>query len=423
MNSLKEAISCLSDYDPNALPVADANRIIRSLALPVEGTETLAVRDALGRVLASDLISPINVPQHNNSAMDGWAFRWSDLNANAETILAEIGTAFAGGAFAGRVGPGECVRIMTGAVMPGDTDTVVPQELVRAENKRIHIPAGQQPGQHRRLAGEDLAQGKPALLAGTWLRPAELGLAASLGLSELQVRRKPRVAFFSTGNELRSVGQPLGEGEVYDSNRYTLWGMLERLGCEAIDMGVVRDEPALIEAAFRDATARADAVITTGGVSVGEADYTKGMMARLGEVVFWTLAMRPGRPMAFGQVRHGGKSALMFGLPGNPVAVMVTFYFFVRGALLRMAGRNDCDPPLLRAQAATAIKKKPGRTEYLRGILEPVGGEYRVRLTGPQGSGILHSMAQANCFVVLRHDQGNVATGEPVDVLLMDGLV
>ena len=421
--NLQQAISCLSDYDPNALPVADANRVIRSLAMPVSGTETLAVRDALGRVLAADLVSPIDVPQHNNSAMDGWAFRWSDLASGTETVLSEIGTAYAGGAFSGTIGPGECVRIMTGAVMPAGTDTVVPQENVQTDGRRIRIPAGQQSGQHRRLAGEDLARGKPALLAGTWLRPAELGLAASLGISELQVRRKPRVAFFSTGNELRSVGQSLGEGEVYDSNRYTLWGMLERLGCEAIDMGVVRDDPVLIEAAFREAASRADAVITTGGVSVGEADFTKGMMARLGEVVFWTLAMRPGRPMAFGQVAGGGQSALLFGLPGNPVAVMVTFYFFVRGALLKMAGRKDSDPPLLRAQAAAAMKKKPGRTEYLRGILALEGGEYRVRLTGPQGSGILNSMAQANCFVVLGHEQGNVAAGEPVDVLLMDGLV
>lgn len=422
-DSLKTAISCLSDYDPNALPVADANRVIRSLASAVAGTETLPVRKALGRVLASDLISPIDVPQHNNSAMDGWAFRADDVSAGAETILTEIGTAFAGGAFTGKVGSGDCVRIMTGAVMPGDTDSVIPQESVTAEDKRIRIPAGQQRGQHRRLAGEDLARGKPALIAGTWLRPAELGLAASLGIGELQVRRKPRVAFFSTGNELRSIGQPLGAGDVYDSNRYTLWGMLERLGCESIDMGVVRDDPALIEAAFREAAATADAVITTGGVSVGEADYTKAMMARLGDVVFWTLAMRPGRPMAFGRVGDANRSALLFGLPGNPVAVMVTFYFFVRGALLAMAGRKDLDPPLLRARAAAPIKKKPGRTEYLRGILEPAGGEYRVHLTGPQGSGILHSMAQANCFVVLRHDQGNIAAGESVDIVLMDGLV
>ncbi|MSQ53493.1 MAG: molybdopterin molybdenumtransferase MoeA [Betaproteobacteria bacterium] len=422
-DSLQDAISCISDYDPNALPVADANRVIRSLARPLQGIETLAIREALGRVLAADLISPIDVPGHDNSAMDGWAFRAADLNAGAETLLTEIGSAFAGGAFTGNVGNNQCVRIMTGAVMPQGTDTVLPQESARIDGKRIHIPAGQQRGQHRRLAGEDLAKGKPALCAGTLLRPAELGLAASLGIAQVQVRRRPRVAFFSTGNELRSVGQPLAEGEIYDSNRYTLWGMLTRLGCEVIDMGVVRDEPALIEAAFREAANRADAVITTGGVSVGAADYTKSMMARLGEVVFWTLAMRPGRPMAFGRVSDGEKTALLFGLPGNPVAVMVTFYFFVRGALLAMAGRRELDPPMLRAQAAAPMKKKPGRTEYLRGILANIDGDWRVRLTGPQGSGILNSMAMANCFVVLRHEQGNVAAGERVDVLLMEGLV
>jgi molybdopterin molybdotransferase len=421
--SLAEAVSCISEYDPDALPVADARRIIASLVRPVEGIETLPVRKALGRVLAAELVSPINVPQHDNSAMDGWAMLGAGLNPDAETELTEIGTAFAGGAFAGAVGKGECVRIMTGAVIPQGTDTVVPQESVRSQGKRIVFPAGQLPGQHRRLAGEDLARGKPALAAGSWLRPAELGLAASLGIAELAVRRRPKVAFFSTGDELCAVGQPLGNGEVYDSNRYTLWGMLERLGCEAIDMGVVRDDPALIEAAFREAAANADAVITTGGVSVGEADYTKAMMARLGEVAFWTLAMRPGRPMAFGRVGNGEKSALLFGLPGNPVAVMVTFYFFVRGALLAMAGRNDCELPLMRVRAAAPMKKRSGRTEYLRGILANQGGECSVRLTGPQGSGILSSMAQANCFVVLRHEQGNVAVGELVDVLLMDGLV
>ncbi len=421
--SLSDAVSCVSDYDPEALPVADARRIIGSMVRPVQGVETVAVREALGRVLAAELVSPINVPQHDNSAMDGWAMLGAALNPDKETVLTEIGTALAGGAFAGTVASGECVRIMTGAVIPEGTDTVVPQESVRSQGKRITFPAGQKPGQHRRRAGEDLASGKAALAAGTYLRPAELGLAASLGIAELTVRRRPRVAFFSTGDELRPVGQPLGNGEVYDSNRYTLWGMLARLGCEAIDLGVVRDEPALIEAAFRKAAANADAVITTGGVSVGEADFTKAMMARLGEVAFWKLAMRPGRPMAFGRVSDGGKTALLFGLPGNPVAVMVTFYFFVRGALLALAGRNDLELPLLRARAASGMKKKTGRTEYLRGILENQGSEWTVRLTGPQGSGILNSMAQANCFVVLRHEQGNVAAGELVDVLVMDGVV
>jgi molybdopterin molybdotransferase len=312
---------------------------------------------------------------------------------------------------------------MTGAVLPKNTDTVVIQEAVNVDGKHVTIPPGQERGQNRRLAGEDLQKGKPALRAGRMLRPADIGLIASLGIGEVSVRRKLRVAFFSTGDELVSVGKKLKVGEVYDSNRYTLWGMLTRLGCEVTDLGVVRDDPKKLEAAFRKAAAVADAVVTSGGVSVGEADFTKQMMAKLGEVVFWKIAMRPGRPMAFGRIRARGKSAYLFGLPGNPVAVMVTFYHFVRGALLMMMGRDDTDLPLLRARAESAMRKKPGRTEYQRGILELKNGEWSVRLTGAQGSGILRSMSEANCFVVLGHDQGMVNAGDYVEVMVMDGLV
>jgi molybdopterin molybdotransferase len=381
------------------------------------------VRAALGQVLAKDIVSPIDVPSHDNSAMDGYAVRSDDLRAGEPVTLIEIGTAYAGREFTGEVARGQCVRVMTGAVMPRNTDAVVIQEAVSAEGRRITMPPGQECGQNRRLAGEDLQKGKPALKAGRLLRPADLGLVASLGIGEVSVRRKLRVAFFSTGDELVSVGRKLKAGEVYDSNRYTLWGMLARLGCEVTDLGVVRDDPKKLEAAFRKAAASADAVVTSGGVSVGEADFTRQMMARLGEVVFWKIAMRPGRPMAFGRVRARGKSAVLFGLPGNPVAVMVTFYHFVRGALLHMMGRSDTDLPLLRAKAETAMRKKPGRTEYQRGILELKNGEWTVRLTGAQGSGILRSMSEANCFVVLGHEQGSVAAGDYVDVMVMDGLV
>ena len=423
MATLKEIISCTSDYDPDALPVSKANAVIRSFVKPVSGVERLPVRAALGQVLAKDIVSPIDVPSHDNSAMDGYAVRSDDLRAGEPVTLIEIGTAYAGREFAGEVGRGQCVRVMTGAVMPKNTDAVVIQEAVTAEGRRITVPPGQERGQNRRLAGEDLQKGKPALKAGRLLRPADLGLVASLGIGEVSVRRKLRVAFFSTGDELVSVGRKLKAGEVYDSNRYTLWGMLSRLGCEITDLGVVRDEPKKLEAAFRKAAASADAVVTSGGVSVGEADFTRQMMARLGEVVFWKIAMRPGRPMAFGRVRARGKSAVLFGLPGNPVAVMVTFYHFVRGALLHMMGRSDTDLPLLRAKAETAMRKKPGRTEYQRGILELKNGEWTVRLTGAQGSGILRSMSEANCFVVLGHEQGGVAAGDYVDVMVMDGLV
>ena len=423
MNSLDDVISCVSGYDPNALPVSKANEVIRSFVTPVAGVEKLPVRAALGRVLAKDIVSPINVPSHDNSAMDGYAVRSDDLGAGEPVTLTEIGTAYAGREFSGEVKRGQCVRVMTGAVMPKNTDTVIIQEAVTVAGNRISIPPGQDRGQNRRLAGEDLAKGKSALKAGRLLRPADLGLLASLGFGTVSVRRKLKVAFFSTGDELVSVGKKLKAGEVYDSNRYTLWGMLERLGCDMIDLGVVRDDPKKLEAAFRKAAAGADAVVTSGGVSVGEADFTKQMMAKLGEVAFWKIAMRPGRPMAFGRIRGRGKSAYLFGLPGNPVAVMVTFYHFVRGALLHMAGRSDTELPLLRAKSQTAMRKKPGRTEYQRGILELKDGEWTVRLTGAQGSGILRSMSEANCFVVLGHEQGSVAAGDYVEVMLMDGLV
>jgi len=421
--TLEEVISCVSGYDPDALPVAKANEVIRSFVAPVTGVEKLPVRAALGRVLAKDIVSPIDVPSHDNSAMDGYAVRSDDLGAGEPVTLTEIGTAYAGRAFPGAVKRGECVRVMTGAVMPKNTDTVIIQEAVTVAGNRVSIPLGQERGQNRRLAGEDLAKGKAALRAGRLLRPADLGLLASLGFATVTVRRKLKVAFFSTGDELVSVGKKLKAGEVYDSNRYTLWGMLERLGCEIVDLGVVRDDPKKLEAAFRKAAAGADAVVTSGGVSVGEADFTKQMMAKLGEVVFWKIAMRPGRPMAFGRIRGRGKSAYLFGLPGNPVAVMVTFYHFVRGALLHMMGRSDTELPLLRARSETAMRKKPGRTEYQRGILELKSGEWTVRLTGAQGSGILRSMSEANCFVVLGHEQGAVNAGDAVDVMLMDGLV
>ena len=420
---LQSLISCIDGYDPNALPVAKVNEVIRQFVQPVAGSEQLAVRDALGRVLAADIISPINVPAHDNSAMDGWAVRGSDLGASASVTLTEIGNALAGREFTGKVSRGECVRITTGAVMPHGCDTVIPLELVKAEGKQIRIPAGQETGANRRLAGEDLEKGKPALPAGALLRPAELGLIASLGIPEVKVRRRLRVAFFSTGDELRSLGETLAEGEVYDSNRYTLFGMLRRLGVDAIDMGVVRDDPQALEAAFRSAAANADAVITSGGVSVGEADYTKQIMNKLGDVVFWKIAMRPGRPMAFGRIADGDKHAYLFGLPGNPVAVMVTFYHFVRAALLHMAGASSIELPLVQARSLEAMRKKPGRTEYQRGILEIRDGVAGVRITGAQGSGILRSMSEANCFVVLGHGQGNVAVGDPVDVMLFDGLV
>ena len=425
--TLAEIASCVSGYDPDALPVAQAQEFIARLVPRVQAVEKLAIRSALGRVLASDVISTIAVPAHDNSAMDGYALRGSELAAGGDTVLTVAGTGFAGAQFDGSVAPGQCVRIMTGAVMPAGLDTVVPQEFTRVEGDRVIVPAGAvRRGDNRRCAGEDLAKGEAALKAGRVLRPADLGLLASLGQAEVPGLRRLRVAFFSTGDELRSIGEPLDEGCVYDSNRYTLWGMLQRLGVDLIDMGVVRDDPVALEAAFRQAAQDADAVITSGGVSVGEADHTKQVMKTLGDVLFWRIAMRPGRPMAIGRISSGGHDAILFGLPGNPVAVMVTFYAFVRDALLAMSGATPQPLPMLRAASTQAIRKKAGRTEYQRGIVTRSASSasgWQVEITGAQGSGILRSMSVANGLVVLGHEQGNVAAGELVDVLPFDGLV
>jgi molybdopterin molybdotransferase len=424
--TLSDVVSCLSGYDPNALPVAQAQQIIREFVTPVNAVEKVALRAALDRVLAADIISPINVPANDNSAMDGYALRSADLDAHAPVTLRVVGTAYAGRAYDGAVGSGECLRIMTGAVMPAGCDTVVPQEFTRdGSDTSVTVPAGVvRAGDNRRFKGEDLAAGQPALAKGKILRPADIGMLASLGIAEVPVQRRLRVAFFSTGDELRSIGEPLEEGCVYDSNRYTLYGMLTRLGCDMIDMGVIKDDPASLEAAFRSACENADAIITSGGVSVGAADYTKQIMAQLGDVTFWKIGMRPGRPMAFGKIASNGKSAYLFGLPGNPVAVMVTFYFFARDALRHMMGAA-CEPlPLLRVTSTSAIRKKPGRTEYQRGILSrDAAGNQQVRITGSQGSGILRSMSEANCMVVLHHEQDSVNAGDAVDVLLFEGLI
>jgi molybdopterin molybdotransferase len=424
---LREVARCLPAYDPDALPVRDAQQLIARFVAPVEAVEKVALRAALDRVLAADIISPIDVPSHDNSAMDGYALRGADLASAVPTVLATIGIAYAGHPYEGTVDAGQCVRIMTGAVMPAGCDTVAPQECTTVDGALVTIAANAiAAGDNRRFAGEDLARGSAALTRGTIVRPADLGLIASLGIAEVAVRRRLRVAFFSTGDELRSVGETLDAGSVYDSNRYTIYGMLQRLGCDVIDMGVVRDDAAALETALRTACENADAIITSGGVSVGAADYTREIMARLGDVTFWKIGMRPGRPLAFGKIASNGRSAFLFGLPGNPVAVMVSFYFFARAALLQMMGADGdaTTPPLLQAISSAPIRKKAGRTEYQRGIFSrTANGRTEVRLTGAQGSGILSSMTQANCIVVLHEEMGNVAAGAIVDILPFEGLV
>ncbi|MBS0291955.1 MAG: molybdopterin molybdotransferase MoeA [Proteobacteria bacterium] len=500
MKTIDQIAAELPGYDPQALRAADVNAFLERLVAPVAETEEVGIFDALGRVLAQDVVSPISVPPHDNSAMDGYAFDGAQLAPGQALQLRPVGgTAFAGRAWTGQVADGECVKIMTGAVMPAGLDTVVPQELVTTDAEgRIHIAADLlRRGANRRLVGEDLMQGSVSLAKGELLTPAAIGLVASLGLKSITVYRRLRVAYFSTGDEILSLGEAPREGAVYDSNRYTIFGLLTRLGLQVIDLGAVRDEPALLEAAFRRAASQADAIITSGGVSMGEADHTRTMMKRLGDVAFWRIAMRPGRPMAVGRIRpefndclhtaeaphpslspkgqgrsaapnllplplgegggeglrstlrpisdqelstsnacpssassyqnesaHEAAGSVLFGLPGNPVAVMVSFLVFVRPALLRMMGCTRAAPPLLRARCTEALRKKVGRSEYQRGLVsQGPDGELLVRTTGNQGSGVLSSMVQANGLIVLHHDRGTVAAGDMVDVMMFDGVI
>jgi len=421
MSKTLSTIAQDSDYDPNSMPVGRAREYIRAFLTPVQGIERVHIRAALGRVLAEDVISGIDVPAHDNSAMDGYAFRHADLASDADTTLAVIGTSFAGRPFEGEASAGQAVRIMTGGVMPAGTDTVIMQERVTAAEGSVKIPSGQQKGQNVRRTGGDIGKGGVVFPHGQVMRPAEIGMLASLGIGEVGVYRRLRVAFFSTGDELVGIGQPLGPGQIYDSNRYTLHAMLTRLGVDVLDFGVVRDDPDIIRRTFAEASSVADVVITSGGVSVGEADFVKQILNELGEVLFWKIAMRPGRPLAYGKLSN----AHFFGLPGNPVSAMVTFYQFVREALLVLMGVPQPAPiPTLKAICTSPIKKAPGRTEFQRGILSRAqDGRWSVRTTGDQSSQVLSSMGQANCFIVLPDEQGNTAPGAEVEVQILEGII
>ena len=425
--TLAEVERAASGFDAKALPVATATSIMERFISPIDSPEQVGLHLCLDRILARDIISPIDVPAHDNSAMDGYAVRGADLDARVPTRLVVVGTALAGRPFDDPLAAGQALRIMTGAVMPAGADTVVIQEVAHveatadpADGQMVIIPPGQEVGQNRRHRGEDLAQGRPALRAGKRLAPADIGLAASLGIGSLPLQGRLKVAFFSTGDELLSLGDAPLPGKVYDSNRHTIHAMLTRLGVEPMDLGVVPDRREALHATMTDAGAMADAVISSGGVSVGEADFTREVMAQVGEVSFWTIAMRPGRPMAFGRVGN----AYYFGLPGNPVAVMVTFYFFVRGALERLMGATPRPPAALRVRSASAVRKRPGRTEYQRAILgRGDDGLLDARITGSQGSGVLRSMSEADCMMVLGHEQGDVAVGDWVEVIPFHGLL
>lgn len=420
--NLEHDPSCMDDFDPNSMGARQALQQILDEVYTLSETEAIPIRQALGRTVAKEVRSQINVPGHTNSAMDGYAIRGTDIPATGQREFSVVGTSWAGKSYPKLINAGQCVRIMTGGVMPENTDTVIMQEHVQKNGKNILIEATNKPGQNVRQAGEDIGIGETVVTKGKLITPAELGLIASVGIVDLTVIKRLRVAFFSTGDELQSVGNELQKGQIYDSNRYTLYGMLTRLGVEIIDMGVIRDDRAAVEKAFSDAASRADVVITSGGVSVGEADFVKETLENIGEVNFWKVAMKPGRPLAFGKIG----STWFFGLPGNPVSVMVTFYIFVQPALKKMMGLTHLEPLIIQAKCITKLRKRPGRIEYQRGILTKIDSPdcgYEVKKTGAQGSGILRSMSDANCFIILPMESAGVEPGDIIQALPFEMIV
>ncbi len=424
MMTIEKQASCKDDHEPALLPVDDAIARISELVSAVTDKKTLPIRDCLDRVLARDILSPIDVPSHTNSAMDGYAVNGLDIPDSGEVKLNLIGTSWAGRPYNGSVARGEAVRIMTGAAMPDGTDTVVIQEHVHISGDVVTIDNETKPGKNVRQAGEDVKKGEVVLAAGELVGPAHIGMLASLGVAKTPVVRKIKVAFFSTGDELCSLAQGeekgLGKGQIYDSNRYSLHGMLKRLNVKLLDLGVVPDKPESIRETFERASEVADVIVTSGGVSVGDADFVTEILHEIGDVAFWKLAMRPGRPLAFGKLGD----AVFFGLPGNPVAVMVAFYEFVQPALRHMMGCENTRPFRFRVRCTSELKKSAGRTEFQRGILyRDEKGETVVRTTGLQGAGRLSSMCSANCIIVIEPGQGNVHDGDLVEVQPFEGLV
>lgn len=418
--------TCQDDYDPNSLDVVEAKRRIKQMLSVVSESETLAIKDALGRTVAKDVLSTINVPPYTNSAMDGYAIDGQDLG-KIRTFL-QVGVAYAGRPYNGTVKTGECIRIMTGAPICAGVDTVIMQEHITlaktAEGESVTLReeqiANQKPGQNVRHQGEDLALGSPAILAGRRLTPSDIGLLASLGIAEIEVKRNVRVALLSTGDELKNIGETLEEGQIYDSNRHTIYCMLQRLGVDIIDLGIIKDKQSDIRAAFKQASKSADVIITSGGVSVGDADYVKQIMEEMGNINFWKIAMKPGRPLAVGQIGN----AFFFGLPGNPVSAMVTFYQYIQPAVREIMGQTLIETPSVQMKCVSALKKRPGRVEFQRGtIFTNDKGEKVVKSTGNQGSHVLSSMSEANCFIILPMESGNVEKNTFVEVQPFEGLI
>ncbi|HUL12335.1 MAG TPA: gephyrin-like molybdotransferase Glp [Methylococcaceae bacterium] len=408
--------SCVDDSEIGSLRVDAALAAMLETVCPICGFEQIDIGDAVGRALHEAIVAPFDVPAHSNSAVDGYAVRAADLpDPGGIAELPVVGLTLAGRPYPAVLQGGQALRIMTGAALPEGADTVLMQEHVETLGSFIRISDRYQPGDNVRHAGEDIRRGETILRAGRYLTPADIGLIASLGRGEVRVKRRLRVALLSTGDEIRGIGQALDAGCVYDSNRYTLTAAFKRLGVRVSDLGICPDQPERLKTALIGAADQADVVITSGGVSVGEADYVKQILAEIGEVRFWKVAIKPGRPIAFGQI---GESTV-FGLPGNPVAVMVTFYHFVLPVLERRMGLSERPiVPTFKARTTARLRKKPGRTEFQRGIIEPgEAGEWCVRPAGKQGSGILRSMSLANAFIILPHESGPVEPGEEVTVL------
>ncbi|HCG7303503.1 bifunctional molybdopterin-guanine dinucleotide biosynthesis adaptor protein MobB/molybdopterin molybdotransferase MoeA [Vibrio parahaemolyticus] len=416
--SKEKDAACCDTLSPAFLSVVQGQEKILSLVNTVSEIEACKIENAYGRVLAEHIISPVNVPQYTNSAMDGYAIRSDDVDRSSYQIVAEV---MAGHAYDQPLEVGQAVKIMTGAPTPRNGDTVVMREQASQEGDKVTFNGSNiKAGQNVRQAGEDLAIGSDVFTAGTRLASPEMGMIASLGFGEANVFRKLRVAVFSTGDEVQAPGTEQKANSIYDSNRFTIMGMLEKLGCEILDFGILEDNEQLMIEALENASAQADVVMTSGGVSVGDADYIKLALDKLGQIDFWRINMRPGRPLAFGQINNKP----FFGLPGNPVAVMVSFINFVEPALRKMQGEQGWKPLKVNAIATENLRSRQGRTEFSRGIYElDDTGRLTVRTTGKQGSGILRSMSEANCLIEISPAIDTVKAGESVTIIPLQGRI
>ncbi|HCM0973348.1 bifunctional molybdopterin-guanine dinucleotide biosynthesis adaptor protein MobB/molybdopterin molybdotransferase MoeA [Vibrio parahaemolyticus] len=416
--SKEKDAACCDTLSPAFLSVVQGQEKILSLVNTVSEIEACKIENAYGRVLAEDIISPVNVPQYTNSAMDGYAIRSDDVDRDSYQVVAEV---MAGHAYDQPLEVGQAVKIMTGAPTPRNGDTVVMREQASQEGDKVTFNgANIKAGQNVRQAGEDLAIGSDVFTVGTRLASPEMGMIASLGFGEANVFRKLKVAVFSTGDEVQAPGTEQKANSIYDSNRFTIMGMLEKLGCEILDFGILEDNEQLMIEALENASAQADVVMTSGGVSVGDADYIKLALDKLGQIDFWRINMRPGRPLAFGQINNKP----FFGLPGNPVAVMVSFINFVEPALRKMQGEQGWKPLKVNAIATENLRSRQGRTEFSRGIYElDDTGRLTVRTTGKQGSGILRSMSEANCLIEISPAIDTVKAGESVTIIPLQGRI